>query len=993
MARKTKEKRDPVSLAISIVVHVAMIGGVGYWAAKTGKLDEITRRILQAVRSDKKEQKQEPPKPPQAKAQPTKLPPINQGAPPSGGGGSRRAVAADAPAAAGESFFADTRTQTKGQSKEGKGGDTNSTAKATVPVATVKPPPPRSIFQSAAPKSDIKQLFVQRAKEAAATEAFGSEQISKTGVSDAGAIINKVSGASVVDGKFAVIRGLSDRYVTTTLNGGEIPSPDPYRRSAPLDLFPSQIIDQVVVAKTFTPDQQGSYTGGGINIITKSFPEKAFYNFSVGGSYNPKANLNDKFLTYDGGKHDWAGMDDGSRSLPGELADPGVVLPNRPFSAPRPNTPANAALREQRFADADRLADLTRQLGTAQFAPTREAAPLNHNFSVSGGDTTHFLGLPLGLFGATSYRRDFSSFDDGLSERYGAGNNKNPEKESSFSKASSVENVNWSGMVNLAYQLREGHELGFNFLYNQNSVKLAQQEEGVFLDDQGPTYYKNRLIFTERNLQTYQLKGSHLLPEVAGIKVDWLAALASTTQSEPDVRFFNYAQQGGTYDIGRGNTPDPKQPTRYYRELDENNRNLKLDLTVPFRNWHLDDGEMKFGLFDSFSKRSFMDRGIQYSGDDPFYGNPNQYLTPANLGYTPVTNSSGSVTFDWNRYLELIRDSTYDAQSGVRAAYAMLDTPVFEKLRLVGGARLESTDIRVHSESAIPSSVTSLTTNDSKIARTDLLPAAGLIWSIQTNVNLRLHFSQTIARPSFRELAAYRSYDPLLDELLDGNPNLRMTSINNYDLRWEWFFKPGEIVSISLFYKSLKDAIERKFLDAGGNLITFDNRKKADVYGVEFEFRKNLGFLDPILDVFSVGGNASLFASQTDLTDAEFNVKEGLVRGAKRTRQLYDQSPYIVNLDLNYDNPYSGTTAGIVFNVAGPRIIIASLKTEDVFEQPAPGLDFLFSQKLGRHLTAKFTAKNLLDPTFKRTYGRSSSLIYSTYKKGMSFGVSMSYDF
>ena len=220
-----------------------------------------------------------------------------------------------------------------------------------------------------------------------------------------------------------------------------------------------------------------------------------------------------------------------------------------------------------------------------------------------------------------------------------------------------------------------------------------------------------------------------------------------------------------------------------------------------------------------------------------------------------------------------------------------------------------------------------------------------------------------------------------------------MTSINNYDLRWEWFFNPGEIVSVSLFYKQLKNAIERKYLDVKGEFITFDNRKSASVYGVEFEGRKNLAFIDPLLDVFSVGGNVSLIGSQTELTDDEFSVKKDLVRGAKRTRQLYDQSPYIVNLDLNYDNPYSGTSAGLIFNVSGPRITIASLNTEDVFEQPAPGLDFVLSQKLGRNLTAKFAAKNLLNPTFKRTYGENSSLIYSSYKKGMSFGVSLSYEF
>lgn len=997
MARKTKEKRDPVSLTISIVVHATMIGGIGYWAAKTGKLDEITRRILQAVRSDKKEQKTEAPKPTQTKSQPSKLPPINQGAPPQAGGGSRRAVASDAPAAAGESFFADTRTQTRGPSSEGRGGDTNSANKAAAPVVAVKPPPPKPIFQSSVPKSDIKQLFVQRAKEAAATEAFGSEQISKTGVSDAGAIINKVSGAAVVDGKFAVIRGLSDRYVTTTLNGAEIPSPDPYRRSAPLDLFPAQIIDKVVVAKTFTPDQQGSYTGGGINIVTKSFPEKAFYNFSIGGSYNPQANLNDKFLSYDGGGTDWLGMDDGTRALPGYLARERFLTVQPAHTTIPRDIPANAATRAQRFAQRDELQALNNALGPAKFAPDQETSLLNHNFSVSAGDTTHFLGLPLGLFGSFSYRRDFSSYENGISSRYSSGDNGNSEIDKEFEDSRSTEVVNWSGMVNLAYQLHENHEVGFTFLYNQNSDKLAQTQEGINYQDEGSRYYRNKLIWTEKNLQTYQLKGSHRLPELGHARFDWLTALSHTTQLEPDVRFFNHVFNGSEYLIDSLNTDDPRRPTRYYRDLSEDNRNEKIDLTIPFRNWNLDDGEFKMGLFDSFSKREFTDHGFDYFSTDfttnPFDGNPNNFLTPGSLRYSAVTNANGSVSQSWPRYVSQIRDSFYEAESTVRAGYLMTDVPLLSNLRLVLGARLESTDIQIHSESDLQSAVTGRATNDSKIVQTDLLPAVGTIWAIRTNMNLRAHFSKTIARPSFRELAAYRSYDPLLDELLDGNPNLGMSSINNYDLRWEWFFKPGEIVSVSLFYKTLENAIERRFLTIDGDFITFDNRKEASVYGVEFEARKNLGFIDPLLDVFSVGGNISLIWSETELTDDEFASKQQLVNGADRTRQLYDQSPYIVNLDLNYDNPSSGTSASLVFNIAGPRITIASLKTEDVFEQPAPGLDFVLSQKLGRNLTAKFTAKNLLNPTFKRTYGEDSNLIYSSYKKGMSFGASLSYEF
>jgi TonB-dependent receptor len=985
--RPTKvQKKDRTGTWISFGLHAGVIVISLIILSQTELGRQLTDSILGATRDQKKQPDR--PKPPPAPARTGQRRAPLDAPPPSGG--PRRA--ADAPPPVGEGFFTEVTERKTSGSGSGEGAKTNVALKVVAPTVKVAPP---KIFSSAQAKSDIKQLYAERAKEAAATEAFGSEQISKTGVSDAGAIIKNVSGATIVDGKFAVIRGLSDRYVTTTLNGTEIPSPDPYRRSAPLDLFPAQIINKVVVAKTFTPDQQGSYTGGGINIVTKSFPEKAFANFGIGASYNPQVSLKDNFLTYDGGKFDWAGMDDGTRALPDDLARQRfITVQPPPINAPAPTTPANIATRQRNIAAADDLDSLSRSLGPAKFGPHEESSLLNHNFNISAGDTTHFLGLPLGVFGSLSYRRDFSSYDDGQVGRYSTDTSSGlPDPEKAYSDAKSTETVNWSGMVTLAYQLHPSHELGFTFLYNQNSEKSAQLQAGTIFDDPDPTYYRSRLTWTERNLQTYQLKGSHQLPEAANIRVDWLAALSATTQLEPDVRFFNYLQQGGNYQFNTASVEEPRSPTRYYRELSEDNRNEKIDITIPFRNWNLDDGEFKLGLFDSFSQRTFYDHGVEYNTTEPWDGNLNTFLNSGNLGYLAVTQANQRIDYTWPRYISTVRDSYYEGESGVQAAYLMVDTPILEKLRLVGGVRVESTDLRVHSESDIASSWTGLTTNDSKIVQTDVLPAAGLIWSMKPDMNLRAHFSKTIARPSFRELAAYRSYDPILDDLLDGNPFLDMSAIDNYDLRWEWFFRPGEIVSVSLFYKSLKNAIERKYLDVTGSLITFDNRKEGTVYGIEFEARKNLGFLDPNLSVFSVGGNVSLINSETELTDAEFSAKQGILPDTKRTRQLYDQSPYIVNLDLTFDNPSSGTTASIIFNTAGPRITIASLNTEDIFEQPAPGLDVIIGQKLGRHLGIKFTARNLLNPKIERTYGEDSDLIYSSYKKGMSFGLSMSYDF
>lgn len=987
MERQSKrvKKDDRTGVWISIGAHVGAVVISLIILSQTELGQQIKDKLIGTTR-DQKKAEDKPKPPPAAPRAPGQRKAPTDAPPPSGG----PRKAADAPPPTGEGFAAETTEKKTSTSSGGDASKTNVVLRPQGPAVKVTPP---KIFASAPPKSDIKQLFLERSKEAASTEAFGSEQISKTGVSDAGAIVKNVSGATIVDGKFAVIRGLSDRYVTTTLNGAEIPSPDPYRRSAPLDLFPAQIINKVVIAKTFTPDQPGSYTGGGINIVTKSFPEKSFVNVGVGTSYNPQANLIGDFLTYDGGGLDWAGVDDGTRALPGgPLSGRGfLAVPNSP---PISGNPATQTGRNN-IENAEKINAYSRALGGAEFGPHEDDSMLNHNFSISAGDTAYLFGRPLGLFGSFSYKRDFSSYNDGLIGRWSTDSaSQQSDEEKRYNDSKSTETVNWSGMVNLAYQLKPAHELGFSFLYNQNSEKTSQTQEGKIFDDPDPIYYRTRLIWTERNLQTYQLKGTHGLFDDTGVKLDWLAALSDTSQLEPDVRFFNYLQNGGTYAYNSQSVEEPRSPTRYFRDLSENNRNEKIDLTIPFRNWNLDDGELKLGLFDSFSKRDFLDRGVEYGQTGQFDGNLNTFLTPQNIGYVAVTNPANNrVTYTWDRYVAGIRESFYEGEAGVQAAYLMLDTPVVNKLRLVGGVRVESTDISIRSESDVASSWTGLTTNSSKISQTDILPAAGLIWSIQPDMNLRAHVSKTVARPSFRELAAYRSYDPILDDLLDGNPNLQMSEINNYDLRWEWFFNPGEILSVSVFYKSLKNAIERKYLDVNGSLITFDNRKEGTVYGLEFEARKNLGFIDPVLAYFTVGGNVSLIGSETELTDEEFQVKSSILPDTDRTRQLYDQSPYIINLDLNYDNPRTGTGASLIFNVAGPRISIASLNTEDVYEQPAPGLDFVFSQKLGRNLSLRFNVRNILDPKIERTYGEDSKLVYSSYKRGRSYGMSLSYDF
>jgi TonB-dependent receptor len=769
-----------------------------------------------------------------------------------------------------------------------------------------------------------------------------------------------------------------------------------------LDLFPSQVIGRVAVAKTFTPDQPGTYTGGGINIVTKTFPEKAFFALTLGVGYNTQASLNGQFLTYNGGRHDWAAMDDGTRALP-ELFDSLAPIGADPKTQPAipPVTQGNVPTNSVNLANNVKVNELTKSLGPAEFAPHTENAPLNQNFAFAGGNTIQMLDHPFGYFVSGSYKHDFNAYQDGLSQRYEGGTLGESQLKNSYTDNRSISTVNWSGMVTLSYEPIEKQELGFLFFYNQNSVDDARvQSDGIETYSPGASYRKFNLFWTQRNLQTYQLNGSHLLESLGDLQFNWLLGLTKTSQDEPDARFFNDVNTGSGYTTENATIPSPNKPTRYFRQLDENNKNLKLDWTLPFKNWTTTEAQFKFGALFNNSERGFTERQIYYNQgwnvNSPgyYYNDPNQFLTDAQVnGATFVTNANGrTINVRFNKYIQSY-DSYYDGESHIPAGYLMLDLPVVSSVRLVGGARYESTDLQVFSASYLDSSITGTNINQSTLSQSDLLPSVGLIYAITPKMNLRLNYSQTIARPSYRELAAVYGYDPIISEFIEGNPLLKMTAIQNYDVRWEWFPRPGEVISFSAFYKTLENAIERGNVDTAGEVISFFNRDQASLYGVEMEARKNLDFLGEQLHPFSIGGNLSLIQSEVQLTADELSIKRRFFPDASGTRPLYDQSPYILNFDLSYDNLHSGTSASVIFNVNGPRITIAKLNTEDVYEQPAPTLDFVLSQKISTSLTMKFAAKNLLNPVFERTYGENSDLIYSSYRKGMTFSLNFNYEF
>lgn len=628
---------------------------------------------------------------------------------------------------------------------------------------------------------------------------------------------------------------------------------------------------------------------------------------------------------------------------------------------------------------------------------------------MSLGDSTYFLGHRLGFFGALTYDRKFSFYEEGRQGRYlwPTGHEDEPGQPSvraNLNDTRAIDEISWGTSVSLAYELHPGHQLGFNFLYAQNGEDQARRRIGIAGIDnieKGSVSYINELHWTERNLNAYQFNGKHTLEELGGIKFDWLYSLANTTQDEPDYRLFNFAQTPeGTINVsGTSGAPEPAGgPTRYFRNLEEDTSTIKMDFTIPFRQWREEEGQFKVGAYRSTSQRDFRERTYTFKPQTDVFGGdpllfPNTFASDQQLRYEPVFSSRGQLIGyrPVTSFTDELGNSFLDGHQEIRAFYGMATLPVSDKLRLIGGVRHETTDLHVDSFSRLRGAGTG------EIKEGDLLPAAGFIYALRTNMNLRFNFAQTVARPTFREFSNLRSYDVTGDEIFVGNTNLTMSHIDNFDLRWEWYPRSGELLSVSAFYKEIERPIERIAIDGSkGDEITYTNFPFAKVYGVEFEARTTLDWLERHLSDFSMGLSLSLIKSESENVETVLITKRP-VGFPDKTRPLFDQSPYIITADLTYDNRYLGTTVTLAYSVFGERLYLVNNAGADVYEQPAAQLDLILSQRLNRNWRIKFAAKNLLDPRFERVYGRrgelDEKLVYSTYTKGRTFSFSLSYDF
>ncbi|MEA3297554.1 MAG: TonB-dependent receptor [candidate division Zixibacteria bacterium] len=837
-------------------------------------------------------------------------------------------------------------------------------------------------------------LLKKRQLSLVVSDAISSEDISRSGSGHAAEAMSKVTGASVVDGKFVYVRGLGDRYTNTHLNGSPLPSPDPDKQAVPLDLIPTGLLDNIVVEKSFTPDKPGNFAGGSVNLSTRDYPEKRTLNFTISTGYNTRTSLKDGMLSHNNSSTDWLGYDNGQRDIPD------IILNN-----PEQQAAVNEMGRFLRAAPAtyDSVLALSEYVSTSSKSFNNEMihktkhAPLNKSYSLSYGDLLDFFDRPLGVVASLTYNRKYSILTDGKTGLY-IGENA-VSQENAFNYSSGVDEVLWGGLANLTYCAHQNHKLSTMLMYNRNG-----ESNNELFTGQWPYHYDENpndslryrwLKYTERELRVLQFSGAHVgvgLPWLGtlgkSVHVDWMVSFSRTSQKEPDVRYFGDIKaykEPGEFDYLILQTATDS-PSRSWRTLRESNNEFNVDFSLPVSRLL----KLKTGTSYLKKKRSFRDRRFEYAifgSYRDFNGDIQAYVEDLGLNRIDTVARGTRYNFYFTNYLgERTLDlNQYDGDQQVFACYVMLESrvPKVNRLNFVGGLRYETTNMfgAVHDPDRSPG----------EIDEVDILPSVNFIYQAGDNANLRFSYGKTLSRPTMRELTPVHNEEFGDGRMFMGNEDLVHTRIDNWDVRWEWFMRSGEVMAVSGFYKVFDHPIEIAFVGQNGN-VQVQNVDRGTVLGLEFEYRRRLDWLHSHLSNFNLGGNLTLVRSRVDIAESERkNYPE-----FNHERPMSNQSPYVVNLDIGYRSETSGTSASLFYNVFGRRFAVNSqLPSPDVYEEPRHQLDALFSQRLFGGPVLKLSAKNLLDEgvLFKYDCERpdGEEVIYKTYSRGISYGIGVSY--
>ena len=756
---------------------------------------------------------------------------------------------------------------------------------------------------------------------------ISAEAIKRSPDRNTGEVIKRTPGASIQEGKFLIIRGLAERYNLALLNGIQLGSTEPDRKAFSFDLIPANMIDNIVINKAFVPELPGEWAGGLIQVNTRDIPTKNFFTIQVGSGFNTQA-IGNNFYEYKGGKTDYLGIDDGTRSLPA------TYTTKSKFDA---------------LAPADKT-----YIGSTMnndWAPmtANKSSLINGQFQTSGGFVKDFKNnKKLGAIFAINYNRSvrltkgtnsgFNFIGDGT---YTPDFNYKDDRYST--------DLLWGGLANVSLQLNNNNKISAKTLFNITStdfttLRIGEESNGNQRLDSARGYEYG---FKQNTFWNSQINGEHNL-KTNVLKFKWHGSFTLLDGYIPDQRRLYYLKNNdkatNPYVALLSNVLSQRSGNRFYQNLSDYIYNAGADLSYTFNAFGtkqtLKGGylfQVKDRLFDAKPFSIYLPRdnaALRLLG-------PSAIFAPSNFGRGEVYSTQfafDAIKGNLYRYL---------ANTILNAGYLQLDNQFSSKLRVIWGLRVEDYDQLVGS----------VYKNDPRhnyTRVTDFLPGMNATYKLNNLTNLRFSASQTVVRPEFRELATFQYYDFDLNAAVQGLPTIERTKITNLDLRYELYPATGEVITIGAFYKYFDKPIEMiyNFGLGGSSVFNFANPESANAYGIEFEIRKKLDFSEALKN-FTVQANGSYINSR---------VKD---QNLFLDRPLQGQSPYLINFSALYDLPSKGITATVLYNQIGRRVtFVGSLDQPDIYESSRPVIDFQVSKKFANNKAEfKINIQDILNQT------------------------------
>jgi len=798
-----------------------------------------------------------------------------------------------------------------------------------------------------APRSGEVALLDERRQSAVVSDAISREEIARTPDADAAAVVERLTGITVVDGKYVFVRGLGERYGNTMLNGATLPSTEPDKRVVPLDLFPSKLLDSITVVKTYTPDRPGDFGGGGVEMATQDFPSSASMKVALGASWDLNT-TGGRFSRYAGGLS-WLGMGGQSKpqGLPRERIQPQTIV------NPKGLTP-------------EQLQQVGRLLVGQWTGKESSSIAPNSNVSLSYGNSFGRLGVMVAGVLARGFNRVESRH-----VYYGLDSGNLLVPRNDYQMVTDGEKVRNGLLGQFAFRLADGHRLSLSSLFSRDAVAESRQYQG-YMTNAGQNVRDFRVRYQREDLLTNKLSGEHFLPGPGmGSSLEWFFTSSRAT-SHQDLRENLYGELfPGHYTLLTGM---PESGKVEFFELDERMLGGGLNWTVFYSLGSDRYGSWKAGFATNRREREFDARRFRFVLADQRLFDlslpPEELFTYENIGpgKFEIREQTGA-------------NDAYDATHGVDGAFVMLDV-TWGKWRLLGGARYERSDLEVLTYNPFAPGQLAVARQRNR----DFLPSLNVIYQLRPDTNLRLAASRTVNRPELRELSPFAFVEVTGGKSVAGNPDLKQARIDAVDLRWEMFPAPAEVVAFSVFYKELTNPIERIIQPTTELRTSFVNARSATLAGAEVEYRRSLGVIASALQSWTVNLNYAYVNAEVDVGVHNFSVI------TNTSRPLEGQSKHAGNLAIQYFQPRWGTLLRLLYNFTGKRIYeVGAYGLPDIYEGDFGKFDLVLSQSLQRlaqGLELKLTGTNLLNAERKFTQG---GKVHRKYKEGRGFGISLGY--